>query len=84
MSKFMIAKEIIKNNIEKAPYGLFNSCNLVNDEMEILYYCGGLTIEICYQYGYFEVFGLDSNDYYWLKQYYNTLLEELDEENEEE
>ena len=68
-----IAKEIIKNNIEDARFGIFNTRNVVGDPMEVIYCEDGLRIDICYDYGYFEVFGL-GEEFKELKEYYYTLV----------
>ena len=58
MDKLEIAKKVIKENIKDGDCGLFNTRNLVGDAMTTLYEEDGLTIDICYFYSYFEVFGL--------------------------
>ena len=68
-----IAKEVIKNHIEDARFGIFSTRNIVGDPMEVIYCEDGLTIEICYHYGYFEVFGLGA-EFFELKDYYMSLL----------
>ena len=68
-----IAKEIIKNHIEDARCGIFNTRNIVGDYMETLYCEDGLQIDICYGYAYFEVFGL-GDEFKELKDYYRSLL----------
>lgn len=72
-----IAKEVIKNYIEDARFGIFNTRNIAGDPMEVIYCEDGLTIEICYYYGYFEVFGL-SEEFKELKNYYVSLLYETE------
>ena len=58
MSKLEKAKEIIKENIEDGNCGIFDSRNWAGDPMDTIYDEDGLTIDICYNYEYFEVFGL--------------------------
>ena len=70
------AKEIIKDNIEDARYGIFNSRNIVGDEMDNIYEDDELSIDICYGWEYFEVFGLSDLEFDILRSYYNELLEE--------
>ena len=67
-----IAKEIIKNHIEDARFGIFSTRNIAGDPMEVIYYEDGLEIDICYCYGYFEVFGLGS-EFKELKEYYESI-----------
>ena len=73
-----IAKDVIKNHIEDARFGIFNTRNIVGDPMEVIYYEDGLEIDICYYYGYFEVFGL-GEEFKELKNYYVSLLYEREE-----
>ena len=70
------AKKIIKDNLEDARYGIFNSRNIVGDKMDHVYKDDELTIDICYGWEYFEVFGLSSLEFSELAHYYYKLLEE--------
>lgn len=74
MNKLDIAKKVIKENINKARYGIFDTRNMVGDDMDTLYDSDDLTIDICYRYAYFEVFGLTDNEFAELDKYYETLL----------
>lgn len=73
MSNLEKAKEIIKANYEDADCGIFNSRNTIGDTMNTIYQGEGLTIDICYGYAYFEVFGLSSAEYAELEDYYYSL-----------
>lgn len=73
MDKLEIAKRIIKENIDDARCGIFNTRNLVGDTMETLYDSDDLTIDICYFWMYFEVFGLTEEKFKILERYYNSL-----------
>lgn len=73
MDKLEIAKRIIKENIDDARCGIFDTRNLVGDTMETLYDSDNLTIDICYFWMYFEVFGLTEEEFEILKRYYNSL-----------
>ena len=73
MDKLEIAKRIIKENIEDARCGIFNTRNIVGDTMETLYDSDDLTIDICYFWMYFEVFGLTLKQFEILERYYNSL-----------
>ena len=73
MDKLEIAKRIIKENIEDARCGIFDTRNIVGDTMETLYDSDGLTIDICYFWMYFEVFGLTKEEFMILEGYYNSL-----------
>lgn len=75
-TKLEKAKEIIKNNIKDAKYGIFNSRNIIGDAMDNLYEDDELTVDICYNWEYFEVFGLTDLEFNELVGYYYELLKE--------
>ena len=70
-----IAKRIIEENYDDAECGIFFSRNAVGDRMETIYEDDDLTIDICYGYEYFEVFGLDTDEQEELEEYYYSLKE---------
>lgn len=74
MTKLERAKNIIKDNIEDASCGLFNCGNLVGDVMVLLNDDADLTVKICYDYEYFEVFGLSDSEFTKLEEYYDELV----------
>ena len=67
------AKSVIRENYDNARYGIFCTRNIVGDSMHRLYESGGLTIDICYDWGYFEVFGLSKAKFAELRSYYDSL-----------
>ncbi len=73
MSNLEKAKEIVKTYYSVADLGIFNCRNTIGDIMNTIYDYDGLTIDICYYYSYFEVFGLSSADFEELKRYYDSL-----------
>ena len=73
MTKLEKAKEIIKENFKCGDCGLFRSRNIVGDPMVNIYDKDGLTIDICYFYSYFEVFGLTDEEFDELADYYSQL-----------
>ena len=73
MRKVDIAKRIIKENFAYGDCGLFNTRNLVGDLMETIYDEDGLTIDICYEWSYFEVFGLTMEEFEELSIFYGVL-----------
>lgn len=73
MSKLEKAKEIVKVYYKFARCGIFNNQNTVGDTVETIYESGGLTIDICYSWSYFEVFGLSDTEFEELKKYYYSL-----------
>lgn len=76
MKKLEKAKEIVKEFIEDAGCGIFNTRNIVGDRMETLYDEDGLQVDICRFYEYFEVFGLSKDEFAELAKYYNDLRED--------
>lgn len=75
MSKNLdIAKKIIKANYKDFDGGLFDSRNIVGDDMRTIYDKGGLTIDVCDFYEYIEIFGLDYKDFRKLDKYYDGLV----------
>ena len=75
MSNLEKAKEIVKEHYRVADSGIFNSRNIVGDEMGTIYEDANLTIDICYHYSYFEVFGLSDAEFEELERYYDSLEE---------
>lgn len=76
MGKLDTAKRVIKENIDDARYGIFNTRNILGDPMDNIYHDdSGLRIDICYEYSYFEVFGLTEEEFTELSYYYEELLE---------
>lgn len=71
--KLEIAKQIIKENIRYAEYGIFSTRNTVGDHMDRIYKKYGLVIDICYKYRYFEVFGLSDDEFDELKSFYKKI-----------
>ena len=73
MTKLEKAKEIIKKYYKEGDCGIYNSRNIVGDWMTNIYEDGDLTIDICYGYSYFEVFGLSNKEFADLEKYYSEL-----------
>lgn len=73
MSKLEIAKKIIKENFENAECGLYDTRNIVGDPMTTIYSDDDITIDICYRYAYFEVFGLSPDEFEELEKFYASL-----------
>ena len=67
-------KEVIKNNIEDALYGIFDCRNIVGDQTETIYDEAGVRIEICRDCGYFEVFGLTNEELSEVESFYEDLI----------
>jgi len=75
MSNLEKAKEIIKANYRNANCGIYDCRNFVGDTMTTIYEGEDLTIDVCYHYSYFEVFGLSNAEFEELEKYYNSLKE---------
>lgn len=73
MSNLEKAKEVVKAYYRYAQCGIFDSQNIVGDETRTIYEGKGLTIDICFSWSYFEVFGLSGAEFEELKKYYNSL-----------
>lgn len=78
MTKLEKAKEVIEKNFTKARCGLFDKRNLVGDPMDNIYDDGELSIDICYGWEYFEVFGLSKEEFTDLFIFYANLGEQND------
>lgn len=74
MSKLEVAKQIIRKYYKDADCGLIRSRNVLDNWLLTLYHKDGLTINICYDYRYFEVFGLSDDEFNELEKYYDCLL----------
>lgn len=72
MSNLEKAKEIVKEYYSVADHGIFNSWNTVRDVMVTIYKGEGLIIDVCYDYSYFEVFGLSDAEFEELERYYDS------------
>lgn len=75
--EFNIIKDLIKKYINKANCGLFDTRNLAGDEMTTIYEGEYFTLDICYGWRYFEVFGTNEEEFEELKSYYEVLKEQL-------
>lgn len=82
LTKLDIAKIIISERISSANCGIFNSRNIVGDPMTTIYRGNQLTIDICYLYAYFEVFGLSEKEFEELADFYEMKLKSLREEED--
>ena len=67
-------KKVIDENIRRAECGIFDTRNIVGDEMRNIYDCDGLVIDICDDYEYFEVFGLSQSEFDDLESFYSKLV----------
>lgn len=77
MSHVDMVKEVIKQNIEDALFGIFDCRNTTGDTMYPLFYGEGVVVYICYKYSYFEVLGLTWGEFKQVEEYYNKLIENM-------
>lgn len=77
MNNLEKAKEIVKEHYSVANCGIFNSRNIVGDTMVTIYEDEGLTVDVCYSWAYFEVFGLSDAEFEELETYYDLLKKEV-------
>lgn len=73
MTNLEKAKEIIKEHYKDADCGIFNTRNWAGDVMTTIYDKDGLIVDICYNWSYYEVFGLSNDDFAELSKYYYSL-----------
>lgn len=78
MNNLEKAKEIVKKYYKDADCGIFNSRNVLGDGMITIYKNESLTIDICYNYAYFEVLGLTKEEFEELEKYYGSLEDNED------
>ena len=67
-------KNVIRDRYMDAMYGMFFTPNWVGDPMSTIWEEDGVTIDICYHYEYFEVFGLTEEEENELLAFYNSLI----------
>lgn len=67
-------KDIIEANYCDAECGIFASRNICGDDMTTIYEDKDVQIDICYDWGYFEIFGLTPDEFAEIKEYYNAMI----------
>ena len=73
ISRMDKVKNIIRNRYIDAQCGLFFNRNWAGDPMSTIWKEDGVTIDICYNYQYFEVFGLTEEEKNELLAFYDSL-----------
>lgn len=66
-------KQIIKENIEDYNCGIYNTRNIVGDFMINLYEGKYFTLDACYHWPYYELFGTTDEEFKEIKEYYNSI-----------
>lgn len=77
VSRIDKVKDVIRDRYMDAMCGLFFTPNWVGDHMSTIWEGDGVTIDICYDYEYFEVFGLTEEEQNELLAFYNSLIVEV-------
>lgn len=72
--EFKKVKQIIKENIDDARCWLFDTRNIVGDPMMNLYEGKYFSLDMCYYYSYFEVFGTTDDEFEELEKFYEGIL----------
>lgn len=73
MSRLETAKKVIKEHMNTVRWGIYDTRNILGDFMRTIFDEDGLTIDICDDWGYFEVFGLTDEEFVELKKFYESL-----------
>lgn len=73
MNRVNKVKEIIRNYYSDAECGRFFTRNIVGDPMLTIYADDEITVDICYRYSYFEIFGLTEDEEDEVFAYYEAL-----------
>lgn len=72
-------KNLIKENFRDGDCGLFNTRNIAGDLMTNIFKGHFFALDICYNYSYFEIFGMNEEEFKELEEYYNSLESECEE-----
>ena len=73
MNRVEKVKKIIRENYNDAQFGCFFTRNILGDPMSTIYMDNEIVVDICYRYGYFEIFGLTEDEEDEVLQYYESL-----------
>lgn len=67
-------KNVIEANYCDAECGIFSTPNWFNDETTTIYEDENATVDICYDYSYFEIFGLSKEEFAEIQDYYYAMI----------
>jgi hypothetical protein len=73
-NKLDVVKRIIKSNRVEANSGIYFTTNTAGDVVTTLYKDKDIDIEICYECGYFEVYGLNKSEQEEIERFYKSML----------
>lgn len=76
--EFEEVKKLIRANYDYADCGLYGTRNTIGDYMTNIFEGEYFTLDICYDYRYFEVFGATLEEFSILKAIYNKLEREVE------
>jgi hypothetical protein len=71
--EFKKLKELIKKHYRDAQCGIYNTRNIVRDKMTTLFNGKFFTLDICYFWMYFEVFGTNDEEWQEIEELYSLL-----------
>ena len=66
-------KKVITENYLNGDCGIFDTRNIVGDTMTTIFKENGITVDICYDWAYFEVFGLSREEFEEVYEFYNGI-----------
>ena len=69
-------KELIKKRYGDADGGMFFTRNIVGDTMKTIFKGEYFTLDMCYYWGYYELFGCTEDEEKEVTEYYEGLEEE--------
>lgn len=68
--EFKIICFFIARLYHEANCGIYNTRNMVGDEMKTIYKGKYFTLDICYYWAYFEVFGTTEDEFNQIEEFY--------------
>lgn len=74
--EFAKAKDLIKEHFSDAECGMFFTENIVGDTMTTIFEGNVFTLNICYSYSYYELFGCTESEQKEIEDYYEKLGKE--------
>lgn len=76
--EFKEVKNIISEYIKYAYCGIFDSRNIACDPMSNIFRGKYFTVNLCFYYSYFEVFGTTEKEFQRLRKFYGELIDNLE------
>lgn len=66
-------KAVIQEHFEDGDCGIYDTPNIAGDWMDCIYQNENVKVLICYQWAYFEVFGLSNEEFKDLEKFYHKM-----------